>query len=193
VRVIAGSLRGRPIKAPEVRTTRPTLDRVRESIFNVLETLLQRRGLVYEKLAFLDVFAGSGAMGIESLSRGGMTAGFIEQNHQAFITIKANLERFDLNENSWCYRRNALKPGDAHTRYDVIFLDPPYEKNIGPKALLRLDQELWLKKECLVILEISQKENLPSLEGFDLLERRSYGTVQVLFFARQPENDEIRP
>lgn len=190
MRIVGGSLRGRRLEAPPSSVTRPTGDRVRESLFNVLENLFQERGLSYNDVSFLDAFAGSGALGIESLSRGGSAASFIEQNNGAYQIIKDNVLRLGLEKQVKTYRRDALKPGAPHLQHQVVFLDPPYGKNLSPKALKALDKANWLTQTCFVVLELGQNEQTPLLEGFTFLDRRLYGTTHILFFAREPVNQK---
>ena len=190
MRIVAGSLRGRRIEAPSTIVTRPTGDRVRESLFNVLENIFERRDIPYEELTFLDAFSGSGALGIEALSRGAKAASFIEQNNRAYSTIKDNLGRLGLEEKTKTYRRDVLRPGAPHHQHDVVLLDPPYGKDLASKALKSLARHGWLTENCLVAVERGEKEPTFDLDGFAFLDSRIYGITQILFFAREPVNQE---
>lgn len=184
MRVIGGRHRRRHLEVPALATTRPTSDRVRESLFNWLENFFQTKSLAYADLSFLDGFAGSGALGIEALSRGAHGAGFIEQNPEAYQVMKRNLARLNLEEKARPYRRDVLRPGAPHRQYDVVFLDPPYGKNLALPALRALIQQQWLEEKSIAVLEVGRKEDVCPIEGFTLLERRGYGTTQLLFLAR---------
>lgn len=190
MRIVAGSLRGRRIEAPSTIVTRPTGDRVRESLFNVLENIFERRNIHYEEVNFLDAFSGSGALGIEALSRGAKAASFIEQNSMAYGTIKNNLLRLGLEEKTKTYRRDVLRPGAPHHQHDVVLMDPPYGKDLPAKALRALVRNGWLTENCVAVVERGEKESSFDLDGFTLLDSRIYGITQVLFFTREPINQE---
>ena len=169
MRVVAGWLRGRRIAAPPGRATRPTSDRVREALFSILGSV--------EGACVLDLFAGSGALGIEALSRGAAAADFVESDGRAAATIRANLAALGL-EHGAVHRRDAL----AHLRagagpYDLIFADPPY--SCAPRVAGPLSRALpaALSEDALIVTESDKRH--PLLLEFPLVLERVYGDTRI--------------
>ncbi len=183
IRIIAGSLRGRKLEAPAVKTTRPTTDRVRESIFNVLESRLVTDGLSFENLVVLDAFAGSGALGIEALSRGGKFAIFFEQNPAAYSALIHNLRLLGLDQDQVkSYRCDATKPPKTDSLVNVVFLDPPYGKNLIHHCVTGLQHRGWVDESTLYVAEMDVKDELPEKYAQHILVSRTYGTTKVELF-----------
>lgn len=191
MRIIAGRWRGRRIAAPSTHLTRPTADRVRESLFNVIASLLKNEERTFEDFRVLDVFAGSGALGFEAISRGALSGAFIEQNVEAFTTLLENIEHLNAQEILPAYRRDACDPGKPHGTFNMIFLDPPYGKGLAPRATTALARMGWIAPDALVIVELGALEEECALEGFVCLDRRIYGSAQLLIFARAQVDNEV--
>jgi 16S rRNA (guanine966-N2)-methyltransferase len=180
MRIVGGKLKGRTLKGPAADAIRPTSDRLRETLFNIL---VHSYGDPIEGARVLDLFAGTGAMAIEALSRGARFALFIDQSAEACALIRANVEAFGLGEATRVLRRDARKLGAAaaEDRFSLAFLDPPYGKGLAPQALIALRDGGWLDKDALLLVEESAQTEIPLPEGFALIETRTYGDTQVLF------------
>ncbi|MBG7615476.1 16S rRNA (guanine(966)-N(2))-methyltransferase RsmD [Brevundimonas sp. BAL450] len=183
MRIVAGQFRGRAIVAPEGQGTRPTSDRARQAVFNVIEHASWGRNL--DSARVIDLFAGSGALGFEALSRGAAFALFVETDDGARGAIRDNMEAFGLFGACRVHRRSAVdlgvRPGSAGEAFDVAFLDPPYGKGLGEQALARLIEGNWLAPGALVILERGSDEPEIETPGYERLDARDYGAARVLF------------
>ncbi len=183
MRIVSGSLKGRNIIAPVGATTRPTSDRARESIFNVLAHADWARDLSGARV--IDAFAGSGALGLEAISRGAGFCLFVETESAARGAIRENIEIFGLFGKTRIHRRSATdlgaKPAAAGDVFDVVFLDPPYGYDLVPKALRSLVQGDWLTPGALAIAECGLADPPVALEGWTLLDEREYGAARVSF------------
>ena len=187
MRIVAGDLRGRPIRTPPGADTRPTSDRAREAIFNILTHAPWSPGL--EGRRVIDLFAGSGAMGLEVLSRGAVSCLFVERAEPALATIRANLDAFALTARARLLRQDATRLGrriDEEPPFDFAFLDPPYAKGLGETALMALHAGGWLTDGAVIVLERGADEGELSLPGFKLLDQRRYGAASVSFLTRLP-------
>ena len=191
MRVIAGAWRGRMLVAPRGDATRPTADRVRETLFSML---VSRIG-AFEGLRIADLFAGSGALGIEALSRGAAHVTFVEQDDRALAALRANLSTLDAGTRARIVARSVLSlgprdvrtDGDAGGAFDVVLLDPPYGTGAGVVALERLARMDWLGPATLAVVESGRTEAArPS--GFGVLAERDVGPARLTFLepARQP-------
>lgn len=182
MRIVGGSLRGRPIRAPD-EGTRPTSDRARQAVFNVLEHAAWSHGL--EGARVLDLFAGSGALGLEALSRGVSFCLFVETGEAARGAIHDNLESLGLVDSGRIQRRDATdlgpRPGSAGEAFTLAFLDPPYGKGLGEPALSALRKGGWLGPEAICVLEQGANEPPVEVEGFEQLDQRRYGAAKVSF------------
>lgn len=181
MRIVAGHLRGRTLVAPEDGGTRPTSDRVREAVFNVLAHGIP--GFTLEGARVLDLFAGTGAVGIEALSRGAKLCLFVEDDPQARGVIRQNVEAFGLTGITRIWRRDATNLGPANTRdcFDIAFLDPPYGKGLGERALIAARDGGWLEKCAIVVLEEHADTIVDWPPGFVVLDARQWGGTQVHF------------
>jgi 16S rRNA (guanine966-N2)-methyltransferase len=186
MRVVGGRFRGRPLAAPRSHDIRPTSDRLRESLFNIL---IHSYDLPREGTRVLDLFAGTGALGIEAISRGAATAMFVETGVEGRGLIRQNMEAFGLNGVARILRRDATDLGPAGTiaPFDLIFLDPPYGKGLGEKALASAAAGGWLKPGALCVLEERGAVEVALPPDFRLLDRRDTGDSQVVF-ASWPES-----
>jgi 16S rRNA (guanine966-N2)-methyltransferase len=183
MRITAGIHRGRPLTAPKGRDTRPTSDRARESIFNILRHGNWHHG-VLEDAAVLDVFAGTGALGLEALSQGAKHAAFIEREHPAVDYCRANIEALGEEGRTAVFTFDAANP-IARPLYieprTLVFLDPPYGKYLGAGALKGLVEKDWLKEGAVCVLEMSRKVPEMTPAGFTVHDERTYGIAQVQF------------
>lgn len=183
MRIVSGIHRGRALLAPKGRNTRPTSDRTRESVFNILRHGKWGRD-VLEDATVLDVFAGTGALGLEALSQGAKHAVFIERERPAVEFCQGNIETLGETERAAVFTFDAADP-IARPLYieprSLVFLDPPYGKYLGAEALKGLAGKGWLKEGAFCVLEMSKKvpEIIPA--GFTLLDERTYGLARVQF------------
>jgi 16S rRNA (guanine966-N2)-methyltransferase len=182
MRIVGGAFKGRPIVAPQGRHTRPTSDRARESLFNVLAHAPWSPGL--EGRRVLDLFAGSGALGLEAMSRGAAFALFVDTDATARGAIRDNIEALGLFGSTRIHRRDATdlgsKPAGLGEPFDLVFLDPPYGKGLGERALARLADGGWITGDALIVLEVGAEE-APQTPAFEPLDERGYGAAKVLF------------
>ncbi len=181
MRIVGGRLGGRPLASPKpgIGAIRPTSDRLRESLFNVL---VHAYGDAVDGARVLDLFAGTGALGFEALSRGAEFALLVDDGAEARGLIRENQMALGLAGRSRIFRRDATKLGpiSAMAPFGLVFCDPPYRKGLGEKALASARGGGWLEQDALVILEEAADAEIALPEGFETLERREYGETQVL-------------
>ena len=186
MRIVAGEFRGRALAAPPGEGTRPTADRTRQALFNVLEHAAWSPGFRDERV--IDLFAGSGALGLEALSRGAAFCLFVETDETARGAIRDNIDAFGAFGRTRVHRRDAtslgVRPGSAGEAFTIAFLDPPYRKGLGEQALAGLLAGDWLSPDALVVFERGTDEPAPELPGFELLDERTYGAARVWFHRR---------
>jgi len=180
MRIVAGRFKGRPLQAPSGRATRPTGDRLRETLFSILE---HRYGLPTSETRVLDLFAGTGALGLEALSRGASMAVFVETGAAARGLIRANIEALGLLGRARVLRRDATRLGRAGTLppFDLALADPPYGKRLGEAALASAAEGGWLAPDALCVLEEAAEAEIAPPAGFTLLEKREAGGSQLVF------------
>ncbi|MBO6900171.1 MAG: 16S rRNA (guanine(966)-N(2))-methyltransferase RsmD [Rhizobiaceae bacterium] len=180
MRVVGGRLRGRTLVTPSSPAIRPTSDRTREAVFNILAHARQG-GL--NGLRVLDLFAGTGAQGIEALSRGASACLFVEEAAEARGIIRDNIEAFGLTGVAKIFRRDATSLGDVGTimPFDLVFADPPYGKGLGEKALTAALDGGWLKAGARVVLEEASGASFALPAGFALADEREYGDTVIRF------------
>lgn len=183
MRIVSGRLKGRALVAPEGQGTRPTSDRARQAIFNVLEHAAWGEPLAGMRV--MDLFAGSGALGFEAMSRGAVFALFVETDEAARGAIRENADAFGIMGATRVHRRSATdlgpRPGSDGEAFDLAFLDPPYGKGMGELALKTLLDGKWLAPGALVVLERGSDEPEIETPGFERLDARNYGAARVLF------------
>lgn len=186
MRIVAGHLRGRAIVTPDGQGTRPTSDRARQALFNVLEHAAWAEPL--NGLRVIDLFAGSGALGFEAMSRGAAFCLFVETDDGARGAIRENADAYGLMGATRVHRRSAtdlgVRPGPIAEAFDIAFLDPPYGKGLGEQALQRLIEGDWLKPGALVVFERGSDEPEIDTPGYERLDARDYGAARVLFLRR---------
>lgn len=180
MRIVAGRFKGRTLKAPRSDATRPTSDRVRESLFNILEHGIA--DFTVEGARVLDVFAGTGALGIEALSRGAASCLFVEDDAEARGIIRANIEMLALTGVTKLFRRDATKLGPAgrYDSFDLVLADPPYGKGLGEQALASAISGGWLAPGAVCVLEERNDTEIALPAPLVLLDRRVYGDTQVI-------------
>ena len=182
MRVTAGRLKGRNLVAPPDMTVRPTSDKVRQAIFNIVEHSALVDGFTLQNARVVDLFAGTGALGIEALSRGARYALLIDDAAESRGFIRRNVEAFGLTGITKIWRRDATDLGPVSgDGFDLAFLDPPYRKNLVAPALAALLSGKWLSPSAVIVVEISAEEPLPDTSGFEILDTRDYGDTRVLF------------
>ena len=182
MRIIAGQHKGRALNAPKGMGTRPTSDRTRESLFNVIAHADWAPDL--DGARVIDLFAGSGALGLEAMSRGAAFCLFVETDHAARGTIRDNIEALGLFGATRLHRRSATdlgdKPASAGNKFTLAFLDPPYQKGLVDPALTCLVKGGWLSEDALVIAETGSDEAL-MFPGWTVLDTRDYGAARISF------------
>jgi 16S rRNA (guanine966-N2)-methyltransferase len=183
MRIVGGRLRGRNLASPKSAAIRPTADRLRESLFNVL--VHGHRDPV-TNARVLDLFAGTGALGLEALSRGASFALFIDERAEARALIRANVEALGLGGTSRIFRRDARKLGGAHPLppFSLVFADPPYGKSFAEAALLSAREGGWLEHDALIVVE-EAKGAFAAPEAFAELERRAYDDTELIFLKQR--------
>ncbi len=174
MRIISGTWRSRPLVAPKGDTTRPTADRTRETLFSMLTSRLGS----FEDLAVLDLFAGSGALGLEALSRGAARCTFVEQDKAALDALDSNIEKLKAKPQCDVRRSSVLSLGPATKPYDLILLDPPYASGAGSVALDKLSRLGWIAPGAWISLETSGKEEV-ELKGFTIDTTRDIGKARI--------------
>jgi 16S rRNA (guanine966-N2)-methyltransferase len=184
MRVVGGRLRGRNLASPSSRDIRPTADRLRESVFNIL---IHAHGDPITEARVLDLFAGTGALGIEAISRGAKFALFIDNGAEARALMRDNVEALGLGGVTKVYRRDATNLGPAHPLepFSLVFLDPPYGKGLAEKALVSLRDGGWLTPDALLVVEEATAAGFKAPDGYAELERRAYDDTEFVFLRVQ--------
>jgi len=187
MRIVGGELRGRPLAAPRSDAIRPTTDRTRESLFNILshrypEALCGTR--------VLDLFSGTGALGIEALSRGASFCLFIEESVEGRALLRDNIEALGLQGRTKVFRRDATRLGDAGTiaPFDLVMADPPYGRGLGEAAFASAIQGGWVKPGAILVLE-EEAEAMPALDPrLEVIDERRFGGtfIRLLCFSNKP-------
>ena len=186
MRIISGTSKGRKLVTPRSQSLRPTSDRVKESIFNILQDDIVGK-------VVLDLFAGTGNLGIEALSRGAKKTIFVEKGRQALRLIQRNLTQFGLEE------RSEILPKDANRAigilkqrgesFDLILMDPPYEKGLIQRTLMKLNSYPIYHKDSILVIEHNRREPLSTvMDGWNLIRQRRIGDTLISFLTPQGEN-----
>ncbi|WP_245986570.1 16S rRNA (guanine(966)-N(2))-methyltransferase RsmD [Azospirillum thermophilum] len=184
MRIVGGRHRGRRLVAPEGRDTRPTTDRTREALFNILSHAAWAPDL--DGAVVLDGFCGTGALGLEALSRGAVHCSFLDLGRAALEAVRANVATLGEEANATILRADVTKPPAPRQPCDLVFLDPPYGKDLAPRALEALARSGWLAPGALAVVEVAEGDPLPLPAGFSAVDERRYGDTRVAFltFAR---------
>jgi 16S rRNA (guanine966-N2)-methyltransferase len=185
MRIVAGRHRGRRLLAPLGETVRPTSDRAREALFNILSHgRLATEDTPFADATVLDAFAGTGALGLEALSRGAAEAVFIEQDREALAILRQNIAAFGENARARVVAGDATRPPRAASACALVFLDPPYRSGLAAAALGALDAVGWLAPDALAVVELAAREELKPPARFILLDERVYGAARLVFLRR---------
>jgi 16S rRNA (guanine966-N2)-methyltransferase len=179
MRIVAGKFRGARIEAPKGLATRPTSDRVRQALFNVLEHGAPESDC--EGARVLDLFAGSGALGLEALSRGARFCLFVEESATARAVIRRNVEALSLTGATKIWRRDATKLGPAGTLqpFDLVFCDPPYGKGLGERAIAAAVEGAWVKQGAIAAIEERADHSFVWPHPFSEIDTRRYGDTVI--------------
>jgi 16S rRNA (guanine966-N2)-methyltransferase len=188
VRIVGGEFRGRPLLTPSGVAIRPTADRVRQTIFDIL---IHGYGDPVKGARVLDLFAGTGAFGIEAISRGAASVLFVDDGVEARGLIRGNVEAFSLTGRTRIFRRDATRLGEVGTvaPFSLVFADPPYGRGLAEKALAAAVSGGWLQPGAIIVLEEAGGAKIAPIPGLDLLESRAIGETAVHFLAATP----VRP
>ena len=187
MRIIAGRWRGKHLTAPEGRHTRPTSDRARGALFNLL--LHGKPAAAGFRLAgarVLDAFAGTGAVGLEALSRGAVHTTFIENAPDALSVLRRNIEACDTaGSNSRVLAVDVSEPPRATQPCDMVFMDPPYGRELWRQATSALTQAGWMAEGAICCIELGREDTFETPPGFGLLDDRRYGAARMVVLMRQ--------
>jgi 16S rRNA (guanine966-N2)-methyltransferase len=180
MRIVGGRLRGRAIAAPKSAAIRPTADRLRESLFNILAHAYDDP---VTGARVLDLFAGTGALGLEAVSRGAAFVLFVDDGAEARALIRANVEQLGLGGVTRIFRRDATRLGPAHPvePFGLVFADPPYGRGRAEQALAAARDGGWLALDALIVVEEAVEAKFAAPEGFEESERRSYDDTELIF------------
>ena len=186
LRIVGGRHRGRTLATPQGLATRPTASRAREALFNILMHANWRQDgtspLIDARV--LDAFAGSGALGLEALSRGAAHATFLDNDPAAIKLIGENLRKLGETAAAKVIRADATRPPPAREPCDLVFLDPPYRSGHAAPALAALDEAGWLVPEAVATVELAHNEDLPPPPGFEQIDERRYGAAKIVILKR---------
>ena len=186
MRIVGGEFSGRKLVAPKGTVSRPTTDRTREALFNILA---HRDDFDLDGARVIDLFAGSGALGFEALSRGAAWCLFVETDASARGAIRDNVEALGLFGCTRIHRRSAtslgVKPAGVGPAFTLAFLDPPYGKDLAPPALATLRDGGWLAENALIVIEQAKQEVAATQTGFEEIDRRTYADTQIGFYCYQ--------
>jgi 16S rRNA (guanine966-N2)-methyltransferase len=180
MRVVGGRLRGRALAAPKSQQIRPTADRLREALYNIL---VHAYGDPIGGARVLDLFAGTGALGIEALSRGAAFTLFVDDGAEARALLRENVATLGLGGTSRIFRRDAAKLGPAHPLepFALAFLDPPYGKGLAERALASAREGGWFTPDALIVVEEAKQSAFAAPQGFAAIERRAYDDTEFIF------------
>ena len=186
MRIVGGSHRGSRLVVPQGETVRPTSDRAREALFNILSHgRFAASGLPFAGRPVLDAFAGTGAFGLEALSRGASAAAFIENERAALAALRRNIAALGEDERAHIITGDATRPPRAVFACALAFLDPPYGSGLAAPALSALAAAGWLAPDALVVIEVAAREELPLPPGFTRIDERAYGAARLVFLRRE--------
>lgn len=182
MRIVGGSHRGRKIEAPVGRDVRPTSDRARESLFNILmhSSKLGDDAPSLDGAGALDAFAGSGALGFEALSRGAAHAIFLDSDFAALRVIKANAETLGVAPDTTILKADATRPPHATRAADIVFLDPPYGQDLAAPSLVALAKAGWIARGAVISVELGPDDAFEAPDGFVIADERRYGKARIV-------------
>lgn len=178
MKIIAGKYKSKQLVSPEGEKTRPTLNRIKENLFNIL---CHRFNIDFVDLKILDLFAGSGALGIESYSRGADQVTFVDNEETAIQAIKKNTKSFDIKKIKIAQESVLKFLKKKSDKYDLVFMDPPYDINIIEPSLIALFENNWIHSNSLIIIESAKKTGFTCPENFEILDTRTYAKTDLTF------------
>ena len=186
MRIVGGKFKGLQLAAPADQATRPTSDRVREAIFNILAHGIE--GLELDGARVLDLFAGTGALGFEALSRGACYCQFVDESVAARGLVRTNADKLGVIGQCKIWKRDATELGPCAPlpKFDLVFCDPPYGKGLGKKAMTSLGAGEWLNAGAIIVLEEVDKAVVADVAGLTLIDEREYGETKVRFYRSTP-------
>jgi 16S rRNA (guanine966-N2)-methyltransferase len=191
MRIVSGRWKGKALVAPAGDTTRPTSDRARQAVFNIIEHASWSPGLRDARV--LDLFAGTGALGLEALSRDAASCLFLDTDPNARAALSTNIEACAAGGITRVWKRDAAcldpMPPSANGPFDLVFVDPPYNKGLGEAALTGLARG-WLSKNGIIVLERGRGEGALAPAGFEIVDTRDYGAAQVVFLGTKDAPDQ---
>ena len=194
VRIVGGVHRGRRLVVPPGDAVRPTSDRAREALFNILSHGgFAAAGLPFADRPVLDAFAGTGAFGLEALSRGAAAAAFIDNGREALAALRRNVRTLGEEDRAHIVAGDATRPPRAAFACAVAYLDPPYRSGLAAAALPALAASGWLAAEALAVVELAAAEGWAPLSGFAPLDERVYGAARLVFLLYDPGFRGDRP
>ena len=184
MRIVGGKYRGLTLAAPKDERVRPTSDRVREALYNILAHNDFGVGFRIEGARVLDLFSGTGALGLEALSRGAKYVLFVDDHAESRALIRRNVEAMQATGATKIWRRDATAlgemPPNAGGPFDLVLLDPPYRKDLLGPALVSAREGKWLAQKALIVAEMAEDENFIAPAGLALIDERDYGQTKVL-------------
>jgi 16S rRNA (guanine966-N2)-methyltransferase len=182
MRIVGGRHRGQRLLAPPGDTVRPTSDRAREALFNILSHgHFAANGIPFAGATVLDAFAGTGAIGLEALSRGAARAVFFERDPEALAVLRENVAKLGEGARTQIMPCDATRPPRAGAPCAVAFLDPPYRSGLGAAALGAIEAAGWLAPDVIAVIEIQMREKVTPPAGFAVLDERVYGASRLVF------------
>jgi 16S rRNA (guanine966-N2)-methyltransferase len=188
VRIISGKFRGLSLATPKDERVRPTSDRVREALFNVIAHNDFGIDFSLNGARVLDLFAGTGALGLEALSRGAAFVMFVDDHFESRALIRRNVEAAHATGATKIWRRDASALGDipanAGGTFDLVFIDPPYRKGLAERSLVSLASGAWLSRNCVLAVETAENEALDVPLAFGVVDQRVYGDTRVHVLVR---------
>jgi 16S rRNA (guanine966-N2)-methyltransferase len=189
MRIIGGQRRGAKLSAPPGLALRPTAERTREAVFNILIHGIEDGDPAGKNV--LDVFAGIGAMGLEAISRGAAHATLIDSDQASMTAIRANIQQLGWQDRTTPLRADATLVGPppmaANAPCDLVFLDPPYGSGLAGTALIKLAERGWIQNGAICVVEIAAKEPFEAPDGFQNLDERRYGAARVVVLLHQAD------
>ncbi|MGB8274346.1 MAG: 16S rRNA (guanine(966)-N(2))-methyltransferase RsmD [Alphaproteobacteria bacterium] len=183
MRIVGGKHRGRKLAAPAGKRVRPTSDRAREAVFNILSHGRFADSSPISGKRVCDAFCGTGAMGLEALSRGAAHATFLDSDPAVLEIAKENAEKLGETQNARFVRADATRPPKAPAPCGLLFLDPPYGSGLAQPALAALGRAGWIAEDAVVVVEVGAREKFAAPQGFETLDERRYGAARVILLA----------
>lgn len=185
MRIISGKYKQRLLVAPDGALTRPTSDKARQGVFNILEHAPFADGIIDKTI--IDVFAGSGAMALEALSRGAHSVILVENNKSALAVINHNIIQLNCTDSATIIKDDATKirqRPNTTEKVDIVFMDPPYKENLAPAAISALLAGDWLNENAIIIIEQHKSAEAPNIVGFEIMKTVNYGINGFVFLKR---------